>query len=165
MGFTRSRLLTGARPDGTANTGRPRAARHGPRSWRADVVGEDPQRAGGQPGHAVGQVAGTAPLDESEQVAQPAQRAAVRAPAAASRAEGHLLKRVGDGWQAVQARAALPGALARQVADHPRRLGQPAAGGGQDEEDARAERRPGRAQRVRGGGRAERAPPGSQLPK
>jgi hypothetical protein len=63
----------------------------------ADVVGEDPQRAGGQPGHAVGQVAGIASLDESEQVPQPAQRAAVRASATDSRTEGHLLKRVGNG--------------------------------------------------------------------
>jgi hypothetical protein len=58
----------------------------------------------GQPGHAVGQVAGAAPLDESEQVTQPAQRPAVRAPAAASPAEGHLRKGVGDGREAIAAR-------------------------------------------------------------
>ena len=153
-----------ADPDGTANTGRRARRRHGPRLVAAHVVGEDRSAPGGQPGHAVGQVAGTAPLDESEQVPQPAQRAPVRASATASRPKATCssASAMAGGRSGTGRTARRP---ACQVADHPRRPGQSAAGGWQDEEDARAERCPGPRSASGAAGVPSASLPGSELPK
>ena len=57
-----------------------------------------------------------------------------------------MVKRTGDVWEPVLARAALAGALARQVAEDPRGLRDAAGGCREHDQDAGAERAPGRPQ-------------------
>ena len=107
----------------------------------AQVVGEDLQGAGDQPGRAVGQVAGAPAADQGQQVPGPAEHLRPRLP------ERDLAQRLRQGGQALGARAALAGALPGQVAHHPRGLGQRARGGREHDQDAGAERGPGGRQR------------------
>ena len=86
---------------------------------RVDVGREDLQRAAYELHCPVGVPARTPAVDLAQPAFQPRQRPGRPDP-------GQARQVVGDGGQPVDARSALPGALARQIVGDPRRLHEPA---------------------------------------
>ena len=82
---------------------------------------ERPQRRGCHPHRAVGVTARSAPLDLAEPALHPPERVTLRPRGC------QLAEVIGDRRQPEHARPALLGALAGQVAQDPRRVGEPAA--------------------------------------
>ena len=102
----------------------------------------------------------TPSVDLAQAAVQPGPQAGIDLP------PGQPRQVVGDGRQPVDARAALAGALARQIVGHPRRLHQPAGFPAEHDDDAHPGGGPDGTERERGVGRREarRLDPGTAVP-
>ena len=147
IGFTRTRWLIGAPPcprgagmlsgrSGSGSSGGREHRSQGPwRAWSANSRSKTSQRAQDHADGPVGVGAGAAPSRQRARAADP-----LAPPWAWAMPRSDLLDaRSASAVQAVDAGAALPGALVGQPARHPRRFGDRAGLLGEQQHDTRAE--------------------------